>query len=59
MITVKFLQSIASPDFSYRPGEIVMIDKTQATPWILSGVCEIYVPDAKALEVKVKASKKE
>jgi hypothetical protein len=35
---VRFLVSIASEDFSHRPGEIAYIEKELAEKWIASGV---------------------
>ena len=39
-MTVKFLQSIASDVFSFRPGEIANIAEELAKKWEASGICE-------------------
>lgn len=48
-MNVKFLHSIASNDFSYRPGEVANIPEELAKKWEVSGICEI-VKDPKAKE---------
>ena len=40
-VKVKFLVSIASATFSYKPGDEAVIDEKTAAAWEKSGVCAI------------------
>jgi hypothetical protein len=39
-VKVKILQSIAGPDVSFRPGQIVTLDDVLAGKWIKTGICK-------------------
>jgi hypothetical protein len=41
IMTVRFICSIASDAFSYRPGQVAEIDDELATKWALCGICFI------------------
>lgn len=46
---VKFLQAIAGPSWSFRPGEVVELDAIPGLAWVASGVCEEVPPESAAL----------
>jgi hypothetical protein len=50
---VRFNESIASEKFSYRPGEIAVIDKHQADAWIACGTCSDVESDADGLKAQI------
>lgn len=52
-MVIKFLTSIAGPNFSFSPGELVedsALDKDEVARWLNAGICEAVKDEAETPE---------